>query len=67
MIVNGGKGLTGANVDSYDDHRVAMALTVAGLFAKGETKVRDAQCASVSFPRFFELMNKIGANIVLEE
>ncbi len=67
MIVNGGKALTGANVDSYDDHRVAMALTVAGLFAKGETKVRDAQCASVSFPRFFELMNKIGANIVLEE
>jgi len=67
MIVNGGKTLTGANVDSYDDHRVAMALTVAGLFAKGETKVRDVQCASVSFPRFFELMNEIGANIVLVE
>ena len=67
MIVNGGKPLTGASVDSHDDHIIAMALAVAGLFAQGETRVKDAQCASVTFPRFFEIMNKAGANIVVEE
>lgn len=67
MIVTGGKTLHGAEVDSHDDHRVAMALAVAGLFAEGETKVKDAQCASVSFPNFFEKMNKVGADIILKD
>lgn len=67
MTVNGGRTLTGAEVDSHDDHRVAMALTAAGLFAAGETRVKDAQCASVSFPGFYELMNKIGAGIILRD
>jgi 3-phosphoshikimate 1-carboxyvinyltransferase len=65
MIVHGGKILTGTDVDSHDDHRVAMALTVAGLFSKGEMKVKDAECASVSYPKFFEIMNSIGGNIGL--
>lgn len=65
MVVNGGKTLAGTEVYSHDDHRVAMALAVAGLFAEGKTTVKDAQCASVSFPNFFELMNKAGAGIVL--
>lgn len=60
MIVHGGKPLTGAVADSYDDHRVAMAMAVAGLFAEGEMRVNDAQCAAVSFPGFFEKMNAIG-------
>lgn len=67
MIVNGGKTLMGAEVDSNDDHRIAMALAVAGLFAEGETRVKDAQCASVSFPSFFEKMNKVGADIILKD
>ncbi len=67
MIVNGGKTLFGTEVDSHDDHRIAMALAVVGLFAKGETKVKDAQCASVSFPSFFEKMNKVGADILLRD
>ena len=62
MIVHGGKKLTGAVADSYDDHRVAMAMAVAGLFAEGEMRVNDAQCAAVSFPGFFEKMNAIGCN-----
>lgn len=65
MIVHGGKGLTGTDVDSHDDHRVAMALTIAGLFSKDEMKVKDVECVSVSFPRFFEMMNSIGGNINL--
>jgi 3-phosphoshikimate 1-carboxyvinyltransferase len=46
---------------------VAMALIVAGLFAEGKTKVNDAQCASVTFPSFFDIMNQAGAGIVLED
>ena len=63
MIVHGGKPLKGAEVESYDDHRVAMAMTVAGLFCEGEMRVNNAECASVSFPGFFEKMNAIGCGI----
>lgn len=63
MIVHGGKPLTGAVVDSHDDHRVAMAMAVCGLAAEGETTVRDSQCAAVSFPTFFEVMEDLGAEL----
>ncbi|MDR3284341.1 MAG: 3-phosphoshikimate 1-carboxyvinyltransferase [Treponema sp.] len=63
LIVHGGIPLTGAEVESHNDHRVAMALTVAGLFSQGTTRVKDAECAAVSFPGFFELMNSAGAHI----
>ncbi|MEA4847819.1 MAG: 3-phosphoshikimate 1-carboxyvinyltransferase, partial [Clostridiaceae bacterium] len=66
MIVNGGKTLTGAVVESHDDHRVAMALAVAGLFAQGETIVKDSECANVSFPKFYEKMNALGAGFEVE-
>lgn len=53
--------LHGAVVDSHGDHRVAMALTVAGLNAKGETRVRGIDCVSKTYPRFFEMLSKQGA------
>lgn len=61
MTVHGGKPLTGASVDSHDDHRVAMAMSVCGLLADGEMKISNPECAAVSFPGFYEAMNKIGA------
>lgn len=56
--------LHGGNVESYDDHRVAMSLACLGLgLPEGEQViVNDAECCSVSFPKFFEVMNKINAN-----
>ena len=56
--------LHGGNVESFDDHRVAMSLACLGLGLKdGESViVNDAECCSVSFPGFFEVMNKINAN-----
>ena len=51
--------LKGAVVDSYGDHRIAMAFAVAGLFAEGETEIIDAECAGVSFPEFFETLDKL--------
>ncbi|MDO4507302.1 MAG: 3-phosphoshikimate 1-carboxyvinyltransferase [Spirochaetales bacterium] len=54
----------GGEVDSYLDHRIAMSMACLGLgLAEGETvTVKDAECCSVSFPHFFEVMNGIGSN-----
>lgn len=56
----------GAEVESRDDHRVAMAMFVCGLGMDGEIKIKDAECAAVSFPTFFEVMSGLGANYVRE-
>jgi 3-phosphoshikimate 1-carboxyvinyltransferase len=67
LTIHGGAPLTGAQVDCHDDHRIAMALCIAGLFAEGTTTVKDAECASVSFPNFFGLLARAGANIELQD
>lgn len=65
LTIFGGKPLHGAEIESYGDHRIAMAVTVAGLYAKGETVINDAECASVTFPGFYEKLNGLGAAIRL--
>ena len=68
LLANGEKNpdfkLHGGTVESFDDHRVAMSLACLGLgLPEGEQViVNDAECCSVSFPKFFEVMNKINAN-----
>ncbi len=61
FIIEGPTPLHGAVVDSHGDHRLAMALVVAGLVAEGETVVENAECIDDSFPGFVELMQRIGA------
>jgi 3-phosphoshikimate 1-carboxyvinyltransferase len=51
--------LKGATVDSFGDHRIAMAFAVAALFANGETEILGAECAGVSFPEFFQTLFKV--------
>jgi len=51
--------LHGAEIDPRGDHRIAMAFAVAGLAAKGNTVIRDADCAGVSFPNFFSELNRL--------
>ncbi len=55
----GKSNLKGATVDSFGDHRIAMAFAVAALFAEGETEIEGAECAAVSFPAFFETLNLV--------
>jgi 3-phosphoshikimate 1-carboxyvinyltransferase len=55
--------LTGAQVQGYNDHRVVMALTVAGMAAQGTTVVDSAESASVTYPSFVESMKQLGAEI----
>lgn len=51
--------LSGGEIDSFGDHRVAMAFSIAGLFAKGETFIKGADCAAISYPNFFADMQTI--------
>ena len=67
LRLKGVKQLNGAKVSSYGDHRMAMALAVAGLIAKGETAVDGAECISVSYPSFVEDIQKLGAKIEFAE
>jgi len=51
--------LRGAEIEPRGDHRIAMAFAVAGLAAEGNTVIRDADCAGVSFPAFFQELNRL--------
>jgi len=57
-----GGQLHGAEVHGYDDHRIVMALAVAGLVAGG-TKIDTAESVDVSYPGFFQEMAKLGARV----
>ncbi len=59
MEISGGKKLKGATVESFGDHRTAMALTIAGLGAIGKTKVNDTDCIRTSFPEFEDLLKTL--------
>ncbi len=52
MEIVGGTALTGTEVDSYTDHRIAMSLAIAGLKARGKTTITRAEAASISYPQF---------------
>ncbi len=58
LVIEGGRPLTGARVESQGDHRIAMALSVAALGASGASKIEGAACVSVSFPDFYALLEK---------
>lgn len=61
FAVNGPQKLSGGCVESAGDHRIAMAFAIAGLAASGTTEIRDADCASVSFPEFYETLTRVTA------
>ncbi len=54
MIIEGGKSLHGAIIDSKSDHRIAMSFAIAGLMADGETEITDAECVEISYPTFYK-------------
>ena len=51
--------LKGAKIESFGDHRIAMAFAIAALFAQGETEISGAESANVSFPEFFNTLAQI--------
>jgi len=59
LKIPGGQTLHGAELDSFGDHRIAMAFAVAALRAEGETLIRGAESAAISYPAFFETLTEV--------
>lgn len=59
MIINGGNALYGTTIKTYKDHRIAMAFAIAGLIADGKTDFDDEKCCVISYPNFFETLNRL--------
>jgi 3-phosphoshikimate 1-carboxyvinyltransferase len=59
LKIPGGQKLRGAEIDSFGDHRIAMAFAVAALRAEGETTIRGADAAVISYPAFFETLEGV--------
>jgi 3-phosphoshikimate 1-carboxyvinyltransferase len=59
LKIPGGQTLHGAELDSFGDHRIAMAFAVAALRAEGETLIRGAEAAGISYPAFFQTLEEV--------
>ncbi len=66
IIINGGS-IDGGDVDSHDDHRIAMAFAIAGLRSSEPIRIRDCRNVNTSFPSFIELARQAGLNIRLAD
>jgi 3-phosphoshikimate 1-carboxyvinyltransferase len=59
LEIVGGAPLRGARLQSFGDHRIAMAFAIAGMFAEGETIIDDVDCVGTSYPSFYETLEHI--------
>lgn len=59
MEITGGTPLTGTDVDSYTDHRIAMSLAIAALNSTGTTTINRAEAASISYPDFIPTLQQV--------
>ena len=62
LTVPGGQALQGGQVDSFGDHRIAMAFAIAALGATGDTLIRGASASNVSFPGFFDVLHGLAVH-----
>jgi 3-phosphoshikimate 1-carboxyvinyltransferase len=56
LKIPGGQSLHGAELESFGDHRIAMAFSIAALRAQGDTLIRGSECAAISYPAFFSTL-----------
>ena len=59
MIIDGGYPLHGAVIDSHLDHRIAMSFAIGALGADGETRIEGAECVKISYPEFYQTLEKL--------
>lgn len=59
LLISGPVLLKGTKLNSYQDHRIAMSLAIAGLMASGETKISDFDCVNISFPNFLKELKRV--------
>lgn len=63
LIIRGKEFLIGGNVDSWNDHRIAMALAVASIRCKEPVIIKDSSCIKKSYPNFWEHFRELGGNL----
>lgn len=63
MIIKGPNRFEPANLKSYGDHRIAMALTIASMCAIGKSEIDEIDSINISFPGFFDLLEKLKAEV----
>jgi len=61
LVIQGPTPLKGAEINTFGDHRIAMAFSVAGSIAEGNTIINDSECTDVSFPGFFKILESVYA------
>ena len=59
LAIEGGTEFSGADFKSYGDHRIAMAFSIASMFAVGPSSIDDASVVDISCPEFYELLEKV--------
>lgn len=59
LRVSGSTQLRGTTIDSFGDHRIAMAFSVAALIADGPSEIHGSECVGISFPEFFNVLDRI--------
>ncbi len=64
LVLSGPATLTGGIAQSHNDHRIAMALSIAALGANREVRIQGAECVNKSYPSFFEDLRSIGVQVV---
>lgn len=67
LIIQGGAKLQPTHLHGYDDHRIVMALSIAGMVLNGQTTVDTAEAAGVTFPDYVPLMNSIGGKLTVQQ
>jgi 3-phosphoshikimate 1-carboxyvinyltransferase len=65
LLITGRQVLKAGRIDSYRDHRIAMAAAIGGLYANGEVTITDADAVSKSYPEFFKHLASLGAQLNL--
>ena len=61
MIIHGGRSMHGTQIKTYADHRIAMSFAIAGLAADGVTTFDDPDCVVISYPNFYDTLQKISS------
>lgn len=59
MVIKGKTKLKGANIKTFNDHRIAMAFSVASLISEGKLNLDNTACIDISFPGYFDLINNL--------
>ena len=59
MEIEGGSTLQGAEVESFGDHRIAMAFAILALYAEGPSLIQNTDCVNTSYPGFYDTLRKL--------